>query len=332
MSALSRGLKSVVKGVDDSFKTIGSKIMVNLPGLIGSTVGLFSRLLDQWSAPPPPPWASENTRLLMMGVATIIIKSFQKNKRWSKKAETSPAEIDPTFTISWFVLSNLGGVSTLTLIEVLLILFEGSLFETRPRAWEVGLLIFSESPFMCLTPTEFIPKFTDLLTPGFMSELAFFMLLSYPTILSVKRKIWGYEPSAWWDCMIKPDFCLINGELKPLNALRNVWLTDCILNQYVKLTLSLLRASCYTQDWWSDIDLRTKKTVKECLNRLIQYRHSSLRQTFWLVCHEVELPLNSCIIIPYEVNQISFDGFSTLIAERFSSWTWEWMICFRTDI
>ena len=137
--------------------------------------------------------------------------------------------------------------------------------------------------------------------------------------LGVNRKIWGYEPSAWWDCMIKPDFCLINGELKPLNALRNVWLTDCILNQYVKLTLSLLRASCYTQDWWSDIDLRTKKTVKECLNRLIQYCHSSLRQTFWLVCHEVELPLNSCIIIPYEVNQISFDGFSTLIAERFSS-------------
>ena len=187
MGALSRGLKSVVKGVDDGFKTIGSKIMVSLPGLIGSTVGLFSRLLDQWSAPPPPPWASENTRLLMMGVATIIIKSFQKNKRWSKKAETSPAEINPTFTISWFILSNLGGVSTLTLIEVLLILFEGSLFETRPRAWEVGLLIFSEPPFMCLTPTEFIPKFTDLLTPGFMSELAFFRLLSYPTILWVLR-------------------------------------------------------------------------------------------------------------------------------------------------
>ena len=47
MRALSRGLKSVVKGVDDGFKTIGSKIMVNLPGLIGSTVGQFSRLLDQ---------------------------------------------------------------------------------------------------------------------------------------------------------------------------------------------------------------------------------------------------------------------------------------------
>lgn len=41
---------------------------------------------------------------------------------------------------------------------------------------DLGLLIFDEPPFMCLTPTDFISKFTDLLTPSFMFELAFFKL------------------------------------------------------------------------------------------------------------------------------------------------------------
>ena len=46
-------------------------------------------------------------------------------------------------------------------------------------------------PFMWLTPTYFISKFTDLLTPSFMSELAFFRLLLYPTVLWVLRRFEG---------------------------------------------------------------------------------------------------------------------------------------------
>ena len=118
------------------------------------------------------------------------------------------------------------------------------------------------------------------------------------------RKIWGHEPSAWWDCKIKPDVCLINRELKSLNALWDVWLSDCILNQYEELTLGFLSASWWTQDWWSDINLCTENAVNECFNRLIQSRCPSLREAFWLVCHdEVELSL----------------------AKSSSGWSWAWI-------
>ena len=50
--------------------------------------------------------------------------------------------------------------------------------------------------------------------------------------LSVK-KIWLHKPSAWLECKIKPQLCLISRNLKPLNALRNVWLSSWILNQWV---------------------------------------------------------------------------------------------------
>ena len=106
--------------------------------------------------------------------------------------------------------------------------------------------------------------------------------------LSAKKKIWGHEgmsgETARWRLTFDSSI-----------ALRNVWLSDRILNQYQELTLGFefLRASWLTQDWWSDIDFWTKNAVNECLNRLIQSRHPSLRQTFWLVCHEeVELPVN----------------------------------------
>ena len=51
-----------------------------------------------------------------------------------------------------------------TSVEVLLIGFDW---------WEVGLLIFDEPPFMCLTPTYFISKFADLLTLSFISVFDF---------------------------------------------------------------------------------------------------------------------------------------------------------------
>lgn len=45
VSLLIRGLRSVVKAVEDYFKTIGSKIAGILPGLMGSMVGFVFRAL-----------------------------------------------------------------------------------------------------------------------------------------------------------------------------------------------------------------------------------------------------------------------------------------------
>ena len=114
--------------------------------------------------------------------------------------------------------------------------------------------------------------------------------------------------------------------LKPLNALRNFWLSDRTLNQYEELASGFVSASWWTQDWWSDNNLCADNAINECLNRLIQSRHPSFRQTFWLVCHEeVESLLNFRIIFPY-------DGFSALIAEFFFSSRLSYcMICFRTN-
>ena len=135
----------------------------------------------------------------------------------------------------------------------------------------------------------FISKFIDFLTPSSLSLFVFFRLLLYPTVLWVlRRRFEGMSQvsgeTARWSLTFDSSI-----------ALRNVWLSDRILNQYQELTLGFefLRASWLTQDWWSDIDFWTKNAVNECLNRLIQSRHPSLRQTFWLVCHEeVELPVN----------------------------------------
>ena len=43
VSALTRGLKSMVKGVKNYFRTLGSKIAGILPGLIGSIVSFISK-------------------------------------------------------------------------------------------------------------------------------------------------------------------------------------------------------------------------------------------------------------------------------------------------
>ena len=66
---------------------------------------------------------------------------------------------------------------------------------------------------------------------------------------------------------------------------------------------------------WSNIDLRAKNAVNECLNWLIQSRHPSLRQALWLVCYEKVKLFYFHFIIHYEINQISLDGFSKLIAK-----------------
>lgn len=137
----------------------------------------------------------------------------------------------------------------------------------------------------------------------------------------------------WWECKIKPNFCLISCELKPLNARRNFWRSDRILNQYEELMLNFRSTSWWTQNWWSDSDLCTKNAIDECFIWLIQPPHPSLCQTFWLACHkEVEVPLNFHLIVPYETNKISFDAFSVLITEFFSSRVGYLMICFCTNM
>lgn len=132
--------------------------------------------------------------------------------------------------------------------------------------------------------------------------------------LSVKKEILGNEPSAVWNCKIKPDFWLINCELKSLNALRDVSLSDHILSQYKELMLGFLSTSWWTQDWWHvpDIDLCTEKTINKHLNWLIQSCPPCLHQAFWLACCE-KLKLFFNLIIPCKINYTAFDGFSTLI-------------------
>ena len=89
VSALTRGLKSVAKGVGVGFKTLGSKISDILPGLIGSITGFISKtagsvinFLGQNVWPPitesPYSWLSDSI----------------------KNADTSPVEINLTSTIS----------------------------------------------------------------------------------------------------------------------------------------------------------------------------------------------------------------------------------------
>ena len=81
VSALTRGLKSVAKGVGVGFKTLGSKISDILPSLIGSITGFISKTAGSvW--PPitesPYSWLSDSI----------------------KNADTSPVEINLTSTIS----------------------------------------------------------------------------------------------------------------------------------------------------------------------------------------------------------------------------------------
>ena len=86
--------------------------------------------------------------------------------------------------------------------------------------------------------------------------------------LSFEKKIGGHKSSAWWDYKIKPDFYFINGELKPQNALRNVRLSDCILNLYKELALSFHSAS-----WWTQIDdlTLTRALVKRRKNIFLYF-------------------------------------------------------------
>ena len=92
-----------------------------------------------------------------MEVVIFMVERFQKNKRWIKNAYTIPAEINSTLMMSWFVSPIGCGVFTWTSVEVLSIGFE---------RWEVGLLIFDDPLSICLTSTDPISKFTDLLTPS----------------------------------------------------------------------------------------------------------------------------------------------------------------------
>ena len=64
VSALTRGLKSVAKGVGNGFKTLSSKIVAILPGLIGSIVGFIIKTAGSGTS-----LFGQNAWLLIMGVA-----------------------------------------------------------------------------------------------------------------------------------------------------------------------------------------------------------------------------------------------------------------------
>lgn len=142
-----------------------------------------------------------------------------------------------------------------------------------PKAWGVGLLIFDEPPFISPTPTDFVSKFTELLTLNFISEVAFFRLLLYPTALWVSRR--GFEGIS----QVPSESARRSRTFASSIAIWNLWALfemSCLLIAYEELTLAFLYTSWWNQDWWSDMDLCTKNAIHECFNWLIQSRNPSL--------------------------------------------------------
>ena len=80
-----------------SLKTLGSKITEILPGLIGSIVGFILK-----TAGSVIRFLDENAWILIMRVVIFMVERFQKNKRYIKNADTSPAEINANLIISRF--------------------------------------------------------------------------------------------------------------------------------------------------------------------------------------------------------------------------------------
>ena len=76
VSALSKGLTSVVEGVGNGFKTLRSKIAGILPGLIGSIVGFIFRTAEYVIS-----FLSKNAWILVIRVVMIMAERFQMNKR-----------------------------------------------------------------------------------------------------------------------------------------------------------------------------------------------------------------------------------------------------------
>lgn len=68
---------------------------------------------------------------------------------------------------------------------------------------------------------------------------------------------------------------------------------------------------------------------QECIIRITQWTYSVSPyqpDSSLLIClpWRSQISFQLFIVIPYDVNQIAFNGFSTLIAELFSSWIWDW--------
>ena len=76
VSALTRTLKSVAKGVGNGFKTHGSKIAGILPGLIGSIVGFIFKTAGSVIS-----FLGQSAWLLIVGAVIFMLERFQKNKR-----------------------------------------------------------------------------------------------------------------------------------------------------------------------------------------------------------------------------------------------------------
>ena len=75
VSALTRGLKSVAKGVGVGFKTLGSKISDILPSLIGSITGFISK-----TAGSVINFLGQNVWPPITGVTIFMVERFKKNK------------------------------------------------------------------------------------------------------------------------------------------------------------------------------------------------------------------------------------------------------------
>ena len=299
-----------------SLKTLGSKITGILPGLIGSIVGFILKTAESVIR-----FLDENAWILIMRVVIFMVERFQENKRYIKNADTSPAEINANLIISRFFSLSLK-------------LHVSSLFE----GWEVGLLIFDDLPSICLTPTDVISKFTDLLTPGFIWAIALFILLPYPTVLWVsRRRSEGIGQGLGESARSSPT-------LAASITSWNLWTLLCLTMSmsYILIAFSTDARNLY----WASFALPDEPTIDDLtltyeprmqqMNASIDWLNLVLPayiRPFKFISHEeVKLTFNFHVVIPYEVDQIAFDGFSTIITElvitRIRIWSCWWsQIC-----
>lgn len=220
-----------------------------------------------------------------MGVVIFMAKRFQKNNqsRRPRPDKTLIVMICVAITRAWAAKHF---ISTWWFCLHLQ-------FSWSPINLRGGTVDLWWASIIFLTLTHFISRITDLLTLSFISELGFFRLLSYSTLL--------------WVCKIKPDFCLIN-RIWTLFEMSDILIASSKNTKtYVKLSwLFLMSRRLMIWHW-----LAHREWNKRMPQSTDSISPSQLTSNLL-----IELPRGGRIasqtffVISREVDQIAFNGFS----------------------
>ena len=220
-----------------------------------------------------------------MGVVIFMAKRFQKNNqsRRPRPDKTLIVMICVAITRAWAAKHF---ISTWWFCLHLQ-------FSWSPINLRGGTVHLWWASIIFLTLTHFISRITDLLTLSFISELGFFRLLSYSTLL--------------WVCRIKPDFCLIN-RIWTLFEMSDILIASSKNTKtYVKLSwLFLMNRRLMIWHW-----LAHREWNKRMPQSTDSISPSQLTSNLL-----IELPRGGRIasqtffVISREVDQIAFNGFS----------------------